>query len=158
MGFDTNGVQRYAAVRGIGTNYKGEAIGSNKRFSFSLPAKGNSEKLHIFESAIDLLSYATIMKMHSLDYTQNHMLSLAGVFSPKNNRLPLALSQYLSDHSDIKSIHLHLDNDPPGIAAANAIMENLNCNYEVVNSPPTKGKDVNEYLTIYHKTKSGISR
>lgn len=56
VGMDRNGTPRYACLRGIGTDFKGEATGSDKRFSFALPATGESRMLCVFESAIDLLS------------------------------------------------------------------------------------------------------
>ena len=58
VGMDRYGKPRYANLRGIRTDFKGEASGSDKRFSFSFPAPG-SDTVHLFESAIDLLSYAT---------------------------------------------------------------------------------------------------
>ena len=36
VGMDRNGTPRYACLRGIGTDFKGEATGSDKRYSFSL--------------------------------------------------------------------------------------------------------------------------
>ena len=39
-------------------NYKGEAIGSNKHYSFSIVDGPCSTTVHLFESAIDLMSYA----------------------------------------------------------------------------------------------------
>lgn len=44
---------RYAAIRGIGTDFIGDASGSDKNYSFSIPAKGKSQEVHLFESAID---------------------------------------------------------------------------------------------------------
>ena len=80
---DKYGKPRYANLRGIGTDFKGEASGSDKRFSFSIPAAVDSDTLHLFESAIDLLSYATLRKQEGLDWQTDHMVSLAGVYRPK---------------------------------------------------------------------------
>lgn len=55
VGMDRTGKPRYANLRGIGVDFKGEASGSDKRFSFCIPAPG-SQTVHLFESAIDLLS------------------------------------------------------------------------------------------------------
>ena len=66
VGMDRNGTPRYACLRGIGTDFKGEATGSDKRFSFALPATGESRMLCVFESAIDLLSYATMAQAGGL--------------------------------------------------------------------------------------------
>jgi len=48
-----------------------------QRYSFSLPAQGESETLHLFESAVDALSYATLLRMHGRDWQATHLLSLA---------------------------------------------------------------------------------
>ena len=53
VGLDRYSKPRYASLRGISTDFIGEANGSDKRFSFSIPAQ-NSDELHLFESAIDL--------------------------------------------------------------------------------------------------------
>lgn len=37
-----------------------------------------SDTVHLFESAIDLLSYATMMKVTDKEYRHEHLLSLAG--------------------------------------------------------------------------------
>ena len=59
IGKDENGKARYANLRGTLGDFKGEAYGSDKRYSFRLLAEKPSGSIHIFESAIDLLSYAT---------------------------------------------------------------------------------------------------
>jgi len=149
VGMDNAGTPRYAALRGTIGSFKGEASGSDKRYSFSLPAQGESETLHLFESAIDALSYATIMQMHGRDYSQAHLLSLAGVFAPARNpsqRLPVALTRYLEDYPGIGRIDLHLDNDPAGRAATQNISDLLGDSFVVRNRSPPTGKDVNEYL------------
>lgn len=38
VGFDAPGTAKYATLRGIGTDFKGEANGSDKHYSFCLPA------------------------------------------------------------------------------------------------------------------------
>ena len=45
VGKDKDGQPRYACLRGIGTDFKGEATGSDKRFSFSIPAEEPSPVL-----------------------------------------------------------------------------------------------------------------
>lgn len=63
VGLDKYNKPRYANLRGLGTDFVGDASGSDKRFSFSIPAPGGNT-VHLFESAIDLLSYATLVKMN----------------------------------------------------------------------------------------------
>lgn len=150
IGMDRYGKPRYANLRGIGTDFKGEATGSDKRFSFSLPAKTESDTLHLFESAIDLLSYATIRKEEGMDWQSDHLLSLAGVYRPKaelqESSLPLALKQYLGDHPRIRKITLRLDNDRAGRMAAKALTEMLSGAYFVAAHFPPSGKDYNDHL------------
>ena len=150
--FKTPTAPTYACLRGIGTDFKGEATGSDKRFSFALPATGESRMLCVFESAIDLLSYATMAQAGGLSWRSQHLLSLAGVYKPQKetqeHRLPLALTQYLKDHAEIKTICLCLDNDMTGRSATEAIRQQLAERYKVASAFPRQGKDYNDWLCI----------
>ena len=152
VGQDKYGKPRYANLRGISTDFKGEASGSDKRFSFSIPATESSDTLHLFESAIDLLSYATLRKLEGMDWQTDHMVSLAGVYRPRTelreSSMPMALTQYLKDHPDIKKIVLRLDNDYAGRMAAKAMTVMLSDQYDVVYKPPPQGKDYNDFLCM----------
>ena len=83
VGQDRSGKPRYANLRGIGTDFIGDANGSDKRYSFAITETPDAPSVHLFESAIDLLSYATLLKMKGRDWRQDTMLSLAGVFKQK---------------------------------------------------------------------------
>ena len=147
VGRDLKGQPRYAALRGIVGDFKGEATGSDKRYSFCITENPSANSVHLFESAIDLLSYATLLKMKGRDWRQDALLSLAGVFKQKKEFvIPLALNQYLQDHPGIKTLYLHLDNDEVGREAAAGIMEGLGDKYTVLDRPPPYGKDVNDLL------------
>lgn len=151
VGYDRYGKARYANLRGISSDFKGECNGSDKRFAFNIPAE-NSEVLHLFESAIDLLSYATICKMKGMDWRKEHLLSLAGVYQPREkmeeSAVPLALSQYLRDHPEIKTIILRLDNDRAGRLASNALMAVLPKEFAIEARFPSMGKDYNDCLCM----------
>lgn len=151
VGHDRYGKARYGNIRGIGSDFKGECNGSDKRFSFNIPAE-NSRILHVFESAIDLLSFATIRKRNGIDWRKDHLLSLAGVYQPRENleesAVPLALSQYLQDHPEIRMIILRLDNDRAGRLAAKALMTVLPKAYTTAARFPPQGKDYNDYLCM----------
>lgn len=41
-----------------------------------------NDTVHLFESAIDLLSYATLQKLDGKEWRREHLLSLAGVYQP----------------------------------------------------------------------------
>lgn len=149
VGLDKYGKARYAGIRGIGSDFKGEANGSDKRFSFSISAD-HSDTLHLFESAIDLLSYATLRKLDGREWNSEHLLSLAGVYKPKSegkeSAIPLALGQFLSDHPEVRRIELRLDNDTVGISAMNTLYALLTDDYDVSPIPPSSGKDYNDHL------------
>lgn len=149
VGFDGK-IPSYAALRGtwqhMSNPFKGEVAGSNKRFSFSIQAE-NSRHLIVSESAIDVLSVATIRQ----DIGRVHYLSIGGAYAPKRNtsqaNLPKALDQYLKDHAEIKEVELCLDNDAVGIGASFFIMNKLmGMGYEVSSAMPEHGKDWNEYI------------
>ena len=154
LGLDENGKAAYATIRSSSDDckFKGEAVGSDKRYSFRIEA--NSNTIHVFESAIDLLSYATIMKMRTGNWRAETMVSLGGVYAPSPNKLiskiPAALDNALQNHPEVKAIALHLDNDNAGRAAALSITEQLKDRYEMRNEPPPKGKDCNDYLMHVH--------
>ena len=151
VGMDKYNKPRYANLRGVGTDFVGDASGSDKRFSFSIPAPG-SDTVHLFESAIDLLSYATLVKMNGGNWNREHLVSLAGVYKPKDelqeSSMPLALKRYLSEHSNIHFITLRLDNDATGGRSAKALVSMLSDRYEVSVQPPPYGKDYNDYLCM----------
>ena len=150
VGMDKENEPHYAALRGTIGSFKGEVSGSDKRYSFSLPAWGDSETLHLFESTVDALSYATLMQMYGRNWRHTHLLSLAGVFAPAKNptpRLPVSLARYLEDYPGIQRVDLHLDNDLAGRAAARNIMDLLGGTYDLRDRVPPDGcKDTNEYL------------
>ena len=122
IGLDKDGKARYANLRGIGSDFIGDANGSDKRYSFGIPAAVQSDTLHLFESAIDLLSFGTLLKMEGIDWRRDNLLSLAGVYKPRNrvedSALPAALKQYISDNPHIRKVVLRLDNDPAEIGRA----------------------------------------
>ena len=155
VGYDLEGRPRYAALRGTVGGYKGEATGSDKRYSFSIVGNRGTRSIHLFESAIDLMSFATLRRMKGYDWQQEAMLSLAGVYLTKRaNVVPIALSRFLADYPHIRSLRLRLDNDEVGCSAAKGIIGGLSDKFEVHDEPAPKGKDVNEYLQI----KLGINR
>lgn len=150
VGFDKQGTAKYATLRGIGTDFKGDANGSDKHYSFCLPSDTSNTTVHLFESAIDALSYATLLKLYGRDWQGENLLSFAGIYQPKKvieeSRVPAALTRFLEDYPHIRRIALHLDNDAPGRMAAQALITVLPKEYTVANKPPPCGKDFNDYL------------
>ena len=149
VGRDKDGVPRYAALRGTWNDFKLEASGSDKHYSFSVVENPTAKTVHIFESAIDLMSFASLRILWGQDWKQDAMLSLAGVFQTKREKVvPVALEQFLKDHPQIHTLRLHLDNDKVGRSAAKGIVEGLADRYQVFDDPPPRGKDVNDYLQL----------
>jgi len=163
VGFDRQGILRYGALRGTsGSRFMGDANGSDKHFSFSIPARDKSTKLHLFESAIDLLSHGTLELLSGRDWREENCLSLAGIYQPKKNieesTPPAALMQYLKDYPQITEIALHLDNDAAGRLAAETIKALLPSAYKVLDEPPKRGKDYNDYLKMMLRGRHGPER
>lgn len=159
VGRDNSGTPKYAALRStLGSNFKQDASGSDKRYSFRLLAREPTDTVHLFEAAIDLLSYATYLKYEGKDYGKENLLSLSGVYQPKKelneSKVPIALTTYLKENPNIKTIALHLDNDKVGRLCTAALKELLQKEYKIVDDPPPVGKDFNDFLLSY----LGISR
>jgi len=152
---------KYAALRGTYTNafnqFKGEVAGSDKRFSFSIEADNKSNKLVISESAIDVLSVATLRN----DIRKVHYLSIGGAYAPSSNimdaKMPMAIERYLSGHKEIDEIELCLDNDRIGIGASFFLMQRLmGMGYVVECSVLDEGKDWNDNLKYINITQFSI--
>ena len=112
---------------------------------------------HVFESAIDLLSYATIMKMRTGEWRAEPMVSLGGVYAPsvnkKQSKLPIALENMTQNQTQINTIALHLDNDYAGKIASDNIALQLCGDYTVRIELPPYGKDCNDYLQQLQRQK-----
>ena len=140
--------------RGIGSDFIGDANGSDKHYSFGIPAATASDTLHLFESAVDLLSYGTLQKLDGKGWRSENLLSLAGVYKPRakieESSLPAALVRYLSEHPRIRRVVLRLDNDTAGRIAAETIKTLLPRKYAVTVDiqPPPQGKDYNDCLCM----------
>ena len=146
LGYDGN-TPKYGAVRSTVSDFKRDLTGSDKRFSFFIPAESDTVTVHLFESAIDLLSYASLEIKVKRNWRRDDLLSLAGVYkTDKKQDIPLALRTYLERHTGTKAVYLHLDNDEVGRMATKQITEALSSQYTVIDQPPQSGKDFNDYL------------
>ena len=166
IGYNENKEPKYAAYRATNqSRIMGDCTGSKKQYSFRLTAE-NTGEVHLFECAIDLLSYATLMKLEGKDWRQLNLVSLAGVYSPKqkieDSKVPVTLGRLLEKDKTIRRIILHLDNDIAGRKATKALQTILSDKYEVVDDPPQYGKDVNDFLCkrlgIKDKTERSFAR
>lgn len=149
VGYD-NGQAKYAFRRGTcGLDFKREASGSNKKYGFSIAENKRANVLHVYECAIDLLSYCSMCTMVHKDWRQDFHLSQGGVSSgSKNENIGAALEEFLVKHPDVKKVYLRYDNDKTGYESAIATQRILQQKYglEAEVKLPQRGKDYNEYL------------
>ena len=155
VGKDINGRARSASLRGTQDNFRLDIEGSDKRYSFYLPAgDADCPRLAVAESPIDALSLATLVKLSGGNWQESHYLSLGGTS-------PRAMVQFLRDHPHVTKVSLCLDNDEAGIKGMarleRAILEDAALSQQVKmiypNPPPVEqGKDYNELLCSQMKT------
>lgn len=150
VGFDDSKTARYATLRSTmsGSTFLRDVDGSDKRYCFSLASQEQKNTVHLFESAIDALSFATLIKLNGQSWRKFNLLSLGGIYKQTRDspaEIPIALKQYLKDHPDTKRVMLCLDNDDVGRGAAKLISDFIS-DYEVKDFPPPQGKDYNDYL------------
>ena len=141
IGKAKDGAIKYAMIRGTAENkpFKAEAKNSDKSFGFKV-TNPRSNKLVVFESAIDLMSYMTLKQEAEEGYILNpdNLLSLGGVGEK-------ALHRMLDENLHIKSIEFALDNDEAGEAARNKFVNKYESNF-MLSRLIFRGKDVNEHL------------
>ena len=139
-GFNKNGEMKAASRRSTLTNVKwrGDAAGSDKEYGFHIT--GKTDTVHIFESAIDALSFMTLQKMAGQE-TNDSYITLDGTS-------PLAVSRFLNDYEDlkIKNLVIRTDNDDAGKKTAQKITEKFKDNYKVITRHPKYEKDYNDVL------------
>ena len=144
--YDENGNPAYAFQRGTSSYkpYKKDVYGSDKITGFPVYRQG-SKNVIVFEAPIDMMSF---LSMYEDD--KSSMIAL-GCLSPKG------LYRFLTQHAEIESVTLLLDNDEPAKKAIAGIAETLTKHgYAVeshelrINMQAFDVKDVNEYLVNVH--------
>lgn len=145
VGYDEMGNARYAGCRATNeSKFKNDATGSSKQYSFKLESNKKTDKIFIFEGAIDALSYATLFKLYGQNWEDKTLISLAGVYQPakiiEQSKVPVAISNYLEKHPEVTKIYLCLDNDEAGRNATNALRIVMSDKYEIIDRPPKKRK------------------
>ena len=159
IGYNNDNIPSYAFCRATNQErFMREATGSNKRYSFKIKADKESNIVHLFESGIDLLSYATLLHLENKNWRAENLLSLGGIYSSKydveKTKIPVSLTEFLERNPNINEIYLHLDRDLAGRNARSFFQQVLSKNYQVCNHTIPFGKDVNEYLCL----KTGIKK
>lgn len=168
VGYDNNNKPAYAAKRGMynttvivdgkekNKSFRQEVTGSSKQHSFFMrDLSDKSKSIHVFEAAIDAMSYATLIDLYSSNYKTKNLLSLGGAasgrdskFSPNDIILPPALQNVLDNKSlNIDTVYIHFDNDKTGQEQAIKLKNKLD-KFGVksqIKLPPS-GKDFNDFL------------
>lgn len=146
VGKDESDTARYAFLRGTytkGKPFKSEVSGSDKRFCFFLPPKGESKKLAVYEAAIETMAHLTLEKT-----VDKYRLSLGGISAPKEGeaafsfKKPAALESFLARHPEIEEIEICTNNDFAGRWAADHIEKAYQGRYRIKqNLPQSEGYD-----------------
>ncbi len=136
VGYDETDQAKFASVRGTNTNkrFRRDIENSDKGYPFC--HEGNLDTLCVFESAIDLMSYLTLTKLHGIRNFNHHLISMGGT-----SYIPI--EKYLERNPQITRLILCLDADDEGIFFAEKIKEKFSEKYEICCHIP-KGKDFNE--------------
>lgn len=138
VAYDMNNNPKYAFKRSTNTNvnFKGDVPGSDK--SFGIEVKGNDNRLYVFESPIDMMSYISITKMGNINFTSN-CIALGGVSTK-------ALDYYLENNENISDIIVCTDNDVAGNEAFETIKNKYSNKIDKISRHLPECKDFNEYL------------
>lgn len=116
VGTDKDGNPKSASAKSAVSGAKGfrmTVTGSDCNYGFCW--RGSGEWLFVFESAVDMMSYATL---YPKDWTEQNYISLDGL-SPK------AMLQFLEENENVKEIYLCLDSDAAGIEACGKLKDLL---------------------------------
>ena len=157
FGRDETGIVRSCAVRGTNSSmqFRGEAAGGNKAYTFAMPGKNNI--LRLFESPIDAMSHATFSKLLGKEWTNDHRLSTNGCGSYDS------IKKYIENHSEITDVWFAFDNDEGGRKGAAASSEKLKNDFpdrdlKIHICYPPHAKDWNDDLQLYRqRAQEGIS-
>ena len=138
VGLDETGVPRQASRRStstFGKSFKNTVEGSDTRYSFA--HFGESDKLFVFESPIDMMSFITI---YPHEWQQHSYIALNGVYEH-------ALVQALDSRKQLQQVVLCLDNDEGGRDGAERLRDILHDKgYDRVSILSPCHKDWNEDL------------
>lgn len=132
VGYDTKGTRRYAALRSMTTDYKGEATGSDKHFSFALVADDRPvREVHVFEAAIDAMCYYmvdvekedVVADPMRLNQIMLNILSNAIKFTPVGGMITLRIVQKQTAPHGSVDYEFHIRDT--GIGMSSAFQEHI---------------------------------
>ena len=114
--------------------------GSDKRFCFLLPPKGKTNRVAVYEAAIEPMAHLTLEGT-----TDKWRLSLGGIYAPEEGQRqereaknPLALDAFLERHPEIEEIEICTNNDFAGCWAAAHIERAYQGRYRMVKNLPRR--------------------
>ena len=116
IGTDENGVPKSASKKSTsnsGKKFKIKVKGSDTSFGFCW--RGESERVFVFEAAVDLMSFITLSKE---DWENDNYIALDGL-----SLKPLL--RFIEENKNIKEVYLCLDYDIAGIEANEKINDML---------------------------------
>jgi 5S rRNA maturation endonuclease (ribonuclease M5) len=155
VSFDKKNNPRHIFLRGTvtsneGKSFKSDVENSEKSYPFIMEGNKNAKWVMVFESAIDVLSHATIHKLQGRDIGAVNRIALHGISLEGLNR-------FLEDNPNVKGIIPALDNDKAGIRVNKKIAEEFEeKGYEIYKpSVPKHGKDFNDTLMHLRKEQQG---
>jgi hypothetical protein len=142
-GRDETGIVKYAAIRSTTSAFKGDAEGSDKRYSFILPPTDlNSNTVMVCESPLDILSHQTMCIRGYIQPFDEWRLSLGGTSI-------LGLEHFLKYNPQVNHCIVCTDNDEAGDITAAKIMDISKITAERL--LPSFGTDWNETLLALQK-------
>jgi len=146
VGYDAHRKPRFASLRGThgATAFRGDCAGSDKRYGFAVAAGAPSQRLYIFESAIDLMSHASLEKAGTGAWEQHSRLSLAGTSDT-------AIPFFLNQHRAVTELVFCLDNDAAGRDAAVFLARKYAAMGYHTRLELPQGKDWNEDLQTHER-------
>ena len=155
VGYDEESQSKFACMRGTLSQiqFRGDCTGSDKKYPFKIEGT-EKDRLYVFESPIDALSYMTLSKKHTNTevYKKFNYISLAGTSD-------VALESYLESNKNVTSIIFCLDNDTAGnLACENYLLKYHQKGYQTMRkAPKSPAKDFNEQLiqSFLQKQKEG---
>ena len=116
VGTDKDGNPKSASAKSAVSSVKGfrmTVTGSDCSYGFCW--RGGGEWLFVFESAVDMMSYATL---YPKNWTEQNYISLDGL-SPK------AMLRFLEENENVREVYLCLDSDAAGIEACGKLKDLL---------------------------------
>ena len=165
VGKDGHGIARYDFLRGTytkGTPFKAEAAGSEKQYSFCIPPNGETNRVAVYEAAIETLAHLTLEGT-----ADKWRLSLGGIYAPREKtetqassfKKPPALEAFLKRQPEIDEIEICLNNDFAGRWAAACLEKTYQGRYRIVkNLPEKEGCDYADLAKEKYEERAALHR